>query len=185
MVQLSNLYITTGNTIALTIWTFFGKVISLLFNILSRFVVAFLPRGKCLNFMAAVTICSDCGVQESKICHCFHFFPFYLLWSDGTGCHDLSFWMLSFKAVFSLASLTLIKRLFSSSLLSAIRVVSSVYLRLLIFLLAILIPACDSSSLALCMMYSAQKLNKQGDNIYSLDVFLSQFGTSLLLYVQL
>ena len=55
-------------------------------------------------------------------------------------------------------------RLFSSSLLSAIWVVSSAYLRLLIFLLAILIPACASSSLAFCMMYSACKLNKQGDN---------------------
>ena len=55
----------------------------------------------------------------------------------------------------------------------AIRVVSSVYLRLLIFLLAILIPACDSSSPASCMMYSAQKLNRVA--IYSLDILLSQF----------
>ena len=60
--------------------------------------------------------------------------------------------------------------------LSAIKVVSSAYLRLLIFLLAILIPACASSSLAFCMMCSALKLNKQGD-IYILDVLLSQFGT--------
>ena len=73
-------------------------------------------------------------------------------------------WMLSFKPVFSLSSLTFIKRLFSSSLY-AIRVVSSAYLRLLIFLPAILIPACASSSLAFHMMYSACKLNKQGDNI--------------------
>ena len=63
--------------------------------------------------------------------------------------------MLSFKPAFSLSSYTLIKRLFSSSSLSAIRVVLSSYLRLLIFLLAILIPACDSSSLAFHMMYSA------------------------------
>ena len=138
---------------------------SLLFNTLSRFIIAFLPRSKCLNFMVAVTICSDFGAQESKICHYFHIFPFYLPWNDGTGCHDLNFWMLSFKPAFSVTSLTLIKRLFSSSLLSAIRVVSSVYLRLLIFLPAILIPACDSSSLTLCMMYSTQKLNNQGDNI--------------------
>ena len=60
---------------------------------------------------------------------------------------------------------TFFKRLFSSSLLSAIRVVSSAYLRLLIFLLAILIPACDSFSPAFLMMYSVYKLNKQGDNI--------------------
>ena len=76
----------------------------------------------------------------------------------------LVFWMLSFKPTFSLSSFTYIKRLFSSSSLSAIRVVSSAYLRLLIFLPAILIPACVSSSLAFHMMYSAYKLNKQGDN---------------------
>ena len=75
------------------------------------------------------------------------------------------FWMLSFKPTFSLFSFTFIKRLFSSSLLSAIRVVSSAYLRLLIFLLAILIPACVSSSPQFLMTYSAFKLNKQGDNI--------------------
>ena len=75
----------------------------------------------------------------------------------------LIFWMLSFKPKFSLSSFTFIKRLFNSSL-SAIRVVSSVYLRLLIFLLEILIPACASSSPAFCMMYSAYKLNKQSDN---------------------
>ena len=77
----------------------------------------------------------------------------------------LVFWMLSFKPTFSLSPFTFIKRYFSSSSLSAIRVVSSAYLRLLIFLLAILIPACASSSLAFCMIYSAYKLNKQGDNI--------------------
>ena len=77
----------------------------------------------------------------------------------------LVFWMLSFKPAFALSSFTFIKRLFSSSSLSAIRVVSSVYLRLLIFLPAILIPACASSSLAFHMMYFAYKLNEQGDNI--------------------
>ena len=77
----------------------------------------------------------------------------------------LIFWMLSFKPTFSLTSFTFIKRLFSSSLLSAIRVMSFAYLRLLIFLPAILIPAYASSSPAFRMMYSAYKLNKQGDNI--------------------
>ena len=75
------------------------------------------------------------------------------------------FCMLSFKPVFSLSSFTFIKRLFSSSLLSAIRVVSSAYLRLLMFLWASLIPASDSSSLAFHMMYPAYKLKKQDDNI--------------------
>ena len=58
---------TTGKTIALSMRTFVGKVVSLLFNMLSRFVVGFLPRSKCLNFMAAVTICSDFGVQENSL----------------------------------------------------------------------------------------------------------------------
>ena len=75
MVELSYVYMTTGKTIVLTIWTFINKVISLLFNMLSRFVMAFLPRSKRLNFLAAVTICSDFGAQENKICHCFHCFP--------------------------------------------------------------------------------------------------------------
>ena len=87
-------------------------------------------------------------------------------------CHEVMgpnamifvFWMLSFKPTFSLSSFTFIKMLFSSSL-SAIRVVSSAYLRLLIFLPAILILACASSSPALRMMYSACKLNKQDDSI--------------------
>ena len=78
IVQLSHPYMTTGKTIALTSWTFVGKVMSLLFNMLSRLVIAFLPRNKCLNFMAEVTICSNCGAQEDKVCHCFHCFPNYL-----------------------------------------------------------------------------------------------------------
>ena len=78
MVLLSHPYMTTGKTITLTDWTFVGKVMSLLFNTLFRFVIAFLPRSKCLNFMAAVTICSDFGAQENEVCHCFHCFPIYL-----------------------------------------------------------------------------------------------------------
>ena len=112
--------------------------------------------------MAALTICSDFGAQKT-VCHCFHCFPIYLPWSDGTRCMILVFWMLSFKPTFSLSSFTFIKRLFSSSLLSAIRVVSSAYLRLLIFLLEILIRACASSNLAFLMIYFAFMLNKQGD----------------------
>ena len=69
------------------------------------------------------------------------------------------------KPAFTLSSFTFIKRLFSSSSLSAVSVVWSAYLKLLMFLLAILIPACASSSLAFCMMCSAYKLYVQGDNI--------------------
>ena len=115
--------------------------------------------------MAAVTICSDFGALKNKVWHCFHCFLIYFPWSDGTRCHDLSFLNVELKLTFWLSSFTFMKRLFSSSSLSAIRMVLSAYLRLLIFLLAILIPACASSSPAFLMMYSAYKLNKQGDNI--------------------
>ena len=63
--------------------------------------------------MAAVTICRDFGAQDNKVSHCFHCFSIYLPWSDRTGCHDLSFWILSFKPTYSLSSFTFIKRLFS------------------------------------------------------------------------
>ena len=100
MVQLSHPYMTTGKTIALTIQAFVHKVMSLPFNMLSRFVIAFFPRSKWLNFMAVVTVCSDFGAQRNKICHCFHFFPFYLSQSDGTRCHDLSFLKAEFLSQF-------------------------------------------------------------------------------------
>ena len=115
--------------------------------------------------MAAITICSDFGAQKIKISHSFHSFSISLPWSDGTGCHDLSFLNVELYANFFTLLFHFIKWLCSSSLLFAIRLMSSVYLRLLIFLPAVLIPACASSSLAFHMMYSAQKLNKQGDNI--------------------
>ena len=88
-VQLSHPYMTTGKTIALTRQTFVGKVISLLFNMLSRLVIAFLPRSKrllisWLQSPSAVIF----GAQKNKVSHCF---PIYLPWSDGTGCHDLCF----------------------------------------------------------------------------------------------
>ena len=76
--------------------------------------------------------------------------------------------MLSFKSTFSLSSFTFIKRLFSSSSLSALRVVSFAYLRLLTFLLAIVIPVYASFNPAFLMMYSAYKLNKQADNMQPL-----------------
>ena len=75
MVQLSETYTITGKTIAFTIWTFVSKVRSLLFKMLSRFVF---QGTSIFNFMTAVTVLSDFGAQENKICHCFHFFPIYL-----------------------------------------------------------------------------------------------------------
>ena len=75
-VQLSHPYMATGKTIALTKWTSDGKVMSLLFNMLSRLVIAFLPRSKqaSFNFLAAITIWSDFGAQKNKVSHCFHFY---------------------------------------------------------------------------------------------------------------
>ena len=117
--------------------------------------------------MAAVTICSDFGAPPKiKFLTISFVSPSICHEVMGPGAMLLVFWMLSFKPTFSLSSFTFIKRLFSSSL-SAIRVVSCAYLRLLIFPLAILIPACASSSPASLLMYSAYKLYRQGDNIQS------------------
>ena len=140
MVQLLQLDMITGKTVALTLQTFVCRVMSPLFNtqICHKF-----PAKKQLSsdFSAAVNIHSDFRPQEEEICHYFHIFPFYLLCSRGTRCHDLSFLIFNLKLALSLSSFTLMKRFFSSSLLSAIRMLSSAFLRLLIFLLPILIPA--------------------------------------------
>jgi len=164
MVQISYPYATTRKTIALIRWTFVGKVISLLFNMLPRLVITFLPRSKGLLIswlqspyavifeprkIKSITV----SIVSPSICH----------EVMGLDAMILVFWMLSFKPGFWL-SFTLIKRLFSFSLLSPIRVVSSAYLRLLIFLSAILIPACASSSPAFHMIYSPCKLNQQDDD---------------------
>ena len=195
---------------------------SLLFNMLSRFIIAFLSRSKPLSIswlQSPFAVILEPKKIKSVTFYCF---PIYLPWTarkdwgqekkgmtedeinghgfgwtlgvgDGQGslacCGSwgrkesdtterlnwtelmgldaiiLVFWMLGFKPAFSLSSFTFIKRLFNSSLLSAIRVVSSTYLKLLIFLLAILIPACTSPSPVFHMMFTAYKLNKQGDSI--------------------
>ena len=163
MVQLSYLYVTTGRTIPLTIWAFVGKVMSLLFNMLSRFVIAYLPRNKhllisWLQSPSAVIL----GPKKRKPVTISTFCPPICHEVMGPDAMILVFWMLSFKPAFSLSSFTLFKRLFSSSSLSATRVVSSAYLRLLLFLLAILIPLCDSPILAFHMMHSVYKLNNLG-----------------------
>ena len=153
-------------TIASTIQTFVSKVISLLFNMLSGFVIAFLPRSKrllisCLQSPSAMIL----EPKKIKSVTVSIISPFICREVMGLDAMIFIFCMLSFKPAFSLSSFTFIKRLFSSSLLSAIRVVSPAFLRLLIFLPTILIPAYASSSLVFLMMYSAYKLNKQNDNI--------------------
>ena len=114
--------------------------------------------------MAAITICSDLEPRKIKSATVSIVSSSICCEVMGPDAMMVVFWMLNFKPTFWLSSLTFIKRLFSSSL-SAIGVVSSAYLRLLIFLPAVLIPACTSSSPPFLMMYSAYKLNKQGDNI--------------------
>ena len=131
IVQLSHPYMTTGKTIALTRRTFVSKVMSLLLNILSRFVITFLPRSKRL-LISWLQSPSAVILQPPKIksatvsafiCH----------EVMGPDAMILVFRMLSFKPTFLLSSFTFITRLFSSSSLFVIRVVSSAYLRLLIF----------------------------------------------------
>ena len=96
MVQLSHPYMTYWENNRFDYTDLFGEVMSLLFNMLSRFAIAFLPRRKCLNFVVAVTIRSNFGAQENKICHCFHCFPIFLSSGDGTRCHNLSFLNVEF-----------------------------------------------------------------------------------------
>ena len=123
-------------------WTFVGKVMSLLFNTLSRFAIAFLPKGKHLLIswpQSPPTVILEPKKIKSVTASTF----------SPSVCHEVMgpdamifvFWMLSFKPAFSLSSFTLIKRLFSVSF-SAIRVALSAYLRLL-FILQILIIACN------------------------------------------
>ena len=166
IVQLSHPYMTTRKTIALTRQTFVDKVMSLLFNMLSRLVIDFLPRSKRL-LISWLQSPSAVILEPKKIksLTVSTVFPSVCHEVMGPDAMTLVFWMLSFKPTFSFSSFTFIQRLFSSSSLSAIRVVSSAYLRLLIFSSVFLIPACTSSSPACHMMYSVHKLNKQGDNI--------------------
>ena len=133
MVQFSHPYMTTGKTMALTRQTFVGKVMSLLFNMLSNLVIAFFPRSK---YLLISRLQSPFAVKSFTVSIAF---PSICHEVMGPDAMILVFWMFNFKPTFSLSSFTFIKRLFSSSSLSAIRVVSSAYLRLLIFLPEIVI----------------------------------------------
>ena len=158
MVQLSHPYMTTGKTIALTTQTFVSKVMSLLFNMLCMLVTAFLPGSKCL-LISWLQSPSALILEPKKIksVTASTFSPSIFHEVMGLEAKVLDYWILSFKPTFSLSSFTFMNWLFNSSSVSAIRVVSSAYLRLLIFLLANLIPAHNSSSSAFYMMYSVYK----------------------------
>ena len=96
IVQLSHSYVTTGKTIALTRWTFVGKVISLLFNMLSRLVITFLPRSKCLPISWLQSPSAVILEPQEIVCHFFHCLPIYLPRSDGTRCYGLRFLNVEF-----------------------------------------------------------------------------------------
>ena len=166
-----------------SLWSFVGRVMSLLFNTLSRFVIAFLPRSDCLLIswlQSPSTVILEPEKRKSvttstfppSICHAVM----------GLDAMILVFLIFSLKLALSLSSFTLIKRLFSSSSLSAIRVVSSIYPRLLMFLPPILIPACNSSSPTFLMMCSACRLNKQGDTRHPFCTLFSILNQSVVPY---
>ena len=179
IVQFSHSYMTTGKTIALSIWTLVSKVTSLLFNMLSRFVVAFLPRSKhllisWLKSPSAVIL----EPKKRKFVAVFTFPPFICHEVIGLDAMIIVLWMLSFKPAFSLCSFTLINRLFNSYLLFAIRVVACIYEAVDIsprnswFQLTIH-PAWH---FAWCTLHKSE-INRVTK--YSLDILLSQFWTNL------
>ena len=96
IVQLSRPYMTTGKTIALIRWTFDGKIMSLLFNTLSRLITDFLPRSKHLLISWLQSYLQWFWSTKIKVSHCCHCFLIYIPWSDGTRCHDLSFLNVEF-----------------------------------------------------------------------------------------
>ena len=131
VVQLWHPYMTTGKTIALARWTFVGKVMSLLFNMLSRLVIALLLRSK--RLLTSWLQSPSAVILETPKIKSLTVSP--SIWHEVMVLDAMSlvYCMLNFKPTFSFSSFTFIKRLFSSSSLSALRVASSAYLRLLIF----------------------------------------------------
>ena len=116
IVQLSQPYMTTGKTTALTRRTFVGKVMSLFFNMLSKLIISFLPRSKRL-WISWLHSPSAVILEPKKIvCHCSHWFPSICHEVMGPDALILVFWMLNFKPTLSLSYFTPSKRLFSSSL---------------------------------------------------------------------
>ena len=175
---------TCGKTIPLIIQTFVSKVISLLFNMLSRFAIAFLPRS---NHLLISWLQSPFSVilKPKKIKSVTVSIVFPSICHEVMGPDAMIFvsWRLSFKPAFSLSSFTFIKRLFSSSSLSAIRVVPSAKMRLLIFLMPILILASSRLHPAWDSPWCTLHRSLSRVTLYSLSV-LSQFWTSVLFHVQ-
>ena len=93
---------TTGKIKDLSRQTFVDKVMSLLFNMLSRLVITFLPRSKHLLVSWLQSMSAVILAPKNKVSHRFHYLPIYLQWSDRTGCHDLTFWILNFYSPYKL-----------------------------------------------------------------------------------
>ena len=172
----------TGKTIALPRWTFVGKSMSLIFNMLSRLVIAFLPRSKHL-LISWLQSTSAVILETKKIkpATVSIVSPFICHEVMGPDAMILVFWMVSSKTTFS----TLLFQFHQEALqffAFCHRVVSSAHMSLLIFFLAVLIPACASSSLAFLMMCSAYNLNKHSDNIqpWGTSFPISQFSVIFL-----
>ena len=164
MVQLSHPYITIGKTMALTLQTSVSTVMSLLFNMLSRFVIAFLPKNKRLSIsrlqsQSAVIL----EPKKNKVYHCFCIFPSLCHEVMGPDAMILVFWMLSFNPAFSLYSFILSRSALVPLRFLPLEWYHLAYLRLLP---EILIPACESSNPLFHMMYSACKLSTQGTNAF-------------------
>ena len=199
MVQFSHPSITTGKAIALTGRTFVGRLMPLLFNMLSRFVIAFLPKSKqlwipWLHSASGVTLelRKVKSLSVSTVCLSIQHEVM------GPDAMTFIFWMLSSKPDFSLSSLTFISTdssvpprfltngsavLISEVVICTSELCISAYLRL-IFLPAILVPGCASSSLAFRMMYSAYKLNKQIGNRQPWCTPFPQLGISPFFHVR-
>ena len=182
MVQLSCPYMTTGKTIALTRRTFVDKVMSLLFNMFSRLVIAFLPRSKRLLISWLQSPYAVFLESKKIVRHCFYCFPIYLPRSDGTRCHDLQFLNVSFKPAFSLSSFTFIMRLFGS-----LHFLTKGWCHLHIWgywysFWQFWFQLCFIQSGILHDTLHISQTNRV--TIHSFDTLLSQFGTHLLFHVQ-
>ena len=164
VVQLSHPYMTTGKTIALTIRTLIGRVMSLLFNMLFRFVIGFLPRRRCL-LISWLHSPSTVILEPKKIKSVTVSIVFPSIFHEVMRPDAMIFilWVLNFRPHFHsrLSSSSRGSFLFAFCHKGGIICISEV----IDFHLAILIPACALSSLAFLMMYSAYKLNKQGDYV--------------------
>ena len=133
MVQLSQLYTTIGKTIALTRKNLLAKLCLCFLIFCLGWSYLFFQGASIFNFRLHSSSAVILHLPQNKVYHCFHCFPSICHEVMGPDAMILVLWMLSFKPTYSLSSFNFIKRLFSSFLLSAIRVVSPVYLRLLIF----------------------------------------------------